>query len=350
MRKILLIAIAILAMFTSCKKSSNNDPDKNDLPKGVYIVNQGSFNNANASLSYFETANGILHKSLFEQVNKVTLGDVAQSIYIHGSEAWIVVNNSGLIYSIDKATAEYKGKISGLTSPRHMLFINDQKAYVSDLYSQSIAIVNPLTYEVTGEISVKRTTEEMVFTGNKAYVANWSAYGQELMNDVVLVIDTQTDALTDTIEVGIEPNSLLLDKNDNIWVLCSGGYLNDELPSLWKIDPQTDEVVSKFDFPVLESNPIGLKINGTGDQLYFINSGIYKMSIDDEQLPETPFISQDGDMAFSCLGIDPENGDIYAGNPLDYQSDGIVYHFSASGTLLDELNAGIAPGAFGFND
>lgn len=348
MRNYLIALLAALTLLSACKKDKN-EPDNNVLPNGVFIVNQGSFGNANASLSYFEFASKTLHKTLFEDVNQVTLGDVAQSITVRNGLSYIVVNNSGLIYCIDNSTAEFKGKITSLTSPRNILFIDDQKAYVSDLYSQNITIVNPSTYETTGEIPVNRTTEEMTLVGNKAYIANWSAYGQNLKNDVLLVVDTQTDALTDTIKVGIEPNSLMQDKDHNIWVLCSGGYTNEENPTLWKIDGTTGEVIKTYTFSVLESNPMGLKVNGNGDQLYFINNGIYMMSISDGQLPASPFIVQDNNMAFASLGIDPKNGDVYAGNPLDYSSDGIVYHFSADGNLMDELNVGIVPGAFGFN-
>jgi YVTN family beta-propeller protein len=282
-------------------------------------------------------------------VNEVTLGDVAQSITVRKGLSYIVVNNSGLIYCIDNSTAEFKGKISGLTSPRNLLLINDQKAYVSDLFNKSLTIVNPSTYEITGVIPLNRTSEEMALVGTRAYIANWSAYGQDLKNDVLLVVDTQIDTVIDTIKVGIEPNSVVKDKDQNIWVLCSGGYMNEEKPSLWKIAGATGELFKTYTFDKLETNPMGMKINGSRDQIYFLNNGIYKMSVDDGQLPSAPFIDQDNNMVFSCLGIDPKNGDLYAGNPLDYQSNGIVYHFLADGSLMDEISVGIAPGAFGFN-
>jgi len=348
MKNYFILLMAVLVLVTACNKK-NTDPIENDLPDGVFIVNQGAFNSANASLSYFETANKVLHNSLFEEVNLVSLGDVAQSILVRNDLSYIVVNNSGLIYCIDNKTASFQGKISGLTSPRNILFVNDEKAYVSDFYSRNITIVNPKTFKITGEISVNRTSEEMVMVGDKAYVANWSAYSQDLKNDVIMVINTNTDELVDTLKVGIEPNSLVVDKDNNIWVLCSGGYTNDENPSLWKINGMNGEVIKTFTFGVLELNPISLKINGNGDKLYFLNEGIFSMSIADDQLPGLPLINQESGMAFSCLGVDPENGDLYAGDPKDYQSEGVVYHYSKSGELIDELQVGIVPGAFGFN-
>lgn len=60
-----------------------------------------------------------------------------------------------------------------------------------------------------------------------------------------MIIDTETDVLIDSIQVGIEPNSMVVDRDQNIWVLCSGGYDNEEMPSLWKVNPQNKSVIKK---------------------------------------------------------------------------------------------------------
>ena len=189
----------------------------------------------------------------------------------------------------------------------------------------------------------------MVLIGQTSYVANFSAWGQQLKNDVIMVVNTNTDVMTDTIKVGIEPNSMVADKDDNIWILCSGGWSNNEFPTLWKINGSNGEVIHTYTFEVLESSPIGLKMNGEGDQLYFLNNGVFNMSISEDELPSTPLISQDNNKFFGYLGIDPSNGDIYIGDPKDYISTGKVYRHSIDGSLINEMEAGISPGAFGFN-
>jgi len=349
MRNCFIAFVAALTLFSACKKEDNPDPQKQQLPVGVFIVNQGAFNADNASLSYFEPIGNNTDDSLFFEVNGATLGDVAQSINVRDELSYIVINNSGLIYCIDNKYAEVQGKITGLTSPRNILFINNQKAYVSDLYNSNITIVNPSTYEITGEIPVGRTSEEMVLIGKTAYVANYSAFSQTKKNDVVLVIDTDTDTMTDTLKVGVEPNSIVTDMNNNVWVLCSGGWDNQEHPTIWKINGANGEVLHTYTFNVLESSPSALKINGNGDQLYFLNNGVFSMSINDEQLPSTPMIYQVEGQFFGYLGVDPTNSDIYIGNPKDYQSFGLVYRFDAAGNYIGEIDAGIIPGAFGFN-
>jgi YVTN family beta-propeller protein len=347
MKKFVPFAIVIAVLFAACKKE-DTQPEESGLKNGVFIVNQGNFTAGNASLSYFESATSKLTNDLFYEVNDAPLGDVAQSISIVGDLAYIVINNSGNIYVIDRKTAEFKGKISQLTSPRFFLKINDQKAYVSDLASNSISIVNPESYELTDAINVNRSTENMVLIGNKAYVAHWSGYLQAIKNNQVLIIDTETDALIDSIQVGVEPNSMVVDRDQNLWVLCSGGYDNEEIPSLWKINVLDKNVIKKFEFDDISLSPFNLLMNGTGDELLYLNNGVYSMSVNDGTLPENPMISQDGKY-FYALGIDPQNSDIYVSDALDYNKNGLVYRYDYTGSMLDSFEVGIIPGAFGFN-
>lgn len=348
MRNAFFIVLALMLLISACKKESTT-PTELTLQNGVFIVNQGSFTVGNSSLSYFQTTNNESFQNVFSSVNNVPLGDVAQSIFIDDNTAYIVVNNSGLVYAIDRWTALYKGTIDSLTSPRNFLKINDTKAYVSDLFSNSISIVNPQTYAKTGEIKVDRSTEEMAMVGNEVFVANWSGYNQTLKNDKILVINTSNNQLVDSIKVGIEPNSMVVDKNSNLWVLCSGGFENEEIPSLWKIDPASHNVIDTLVFPELELNPVSLEISGAGDSLFYLNYGVYKMAITDTQLPDSVFIPENNGRYFLALGVDPSNGTLFISNPLDYFGDGLVYRFDKYGNYKEEFGVGIIPGAFGFN-
>lgn len=348
MRNAFFVVLAFMLLISACKKESTT-PTKLTLQDGVFIVNQGSFTVGNSSLSYFQTTNNVVYKDVFTAVNSVPLGDVAQSIFIDDELAYIVVNNSGLVYVIDRWTAEYQGTIDSLTSPRHFLKISDSKAYVSDLFSNSVSIVNPKTYAKTGEIKVDRSTEEMAMVGNEVFVANWSGYNQPLKNDKILVVNTANDQLVDSIKVGIEPNSMVVDKNSNLWVLCSGGFENEEIPSLWKIDPVSHNVIDTLIFSELELNPQSLEINGAGDSLFYLNYGVYKMAITDSELPESVFIAEDQNRYFLALGVDPKNGTLFISNPLDYFSEGLVYRFDRYGNYKEQFGVGVIPGAFGFN-
>ena len=61
--------------------------------KGVFIVNEGNFNFGNASLSYYDVGSGRVENSVFSRANGMSLGDVAQSMTVHGGRGYIAVNN-----------------------------------------------------------------------------------------------------------------------------------------------------------------------------------------------------------------------------------------------------------------
>ncbi len=155
----------------------------------------------NASLSFYNPENKTVQNQLFYARNNAPLGDVAQSLALFENTLFVVVNNSGKIYAIDSETAEFKGVISGLTSPRSIHVVSDTKAYISDLYAHHITIFNPVTFEITGQIDLpeNRTSEQMVQVGKYVFVSSWS------FDKYLLVIDTETDKMIGEIKVPYQP-------------------------------------------------------------------------------------------------------------------------------------------------
>lgn len=340
--KIIILTLLTIILW-SCNKDENIDNDNDSYGKGgIFIVSEGNYSSANSSLSYYDPLSGNIENNIFYKANKAPLGDVAQSIVFHDNKAYITINNSGHIYAINSEDGTFVGKIDNLISPRNLLVVNNNKAYVSDLLSTSLTIVNPSTFNKTGSINIGRTSEAMVKSDNLVFVSNWSGYNQEVTNNMVVVIDPVTDAIIDSITVGLEPESMVIDKNNFLWVLCSGGFMNDENPTLWKINISTLSVDTSFTFDKLDSNPTNLKITQTGDTLYFLNDGVYSLSVSSASLPTIPTI-ESLDNNFYALGIS-SNGDLYISDALDYVRNGKIFRYSNTGDLLDTFDAGIIPG------
>lgn len=314
--------------------------------EGVFILNEGNFMYGNASLSFYASDAGQVENEVFVRANSMKLGDVAQSMTIHDGVGYIVVNNSGVVFVIDIMTCQTKGYIKNLTSPRFIHFINDTKAYITDLYASRITIVNPETLSVTGYVDTDghRSTEQMVGYGDYVFTNCWSG------DNTILVIDTNTDKVVDKIEVGIQPHSMVIDRNNKIWVLTDGGYDGSPygwtIPSLYRIDAETRKVEKEFRFGQHDW-PRSLSLNGTKDKLYFINESVWEMGIEDEILPKEPVLKYTGTRYYS-LGINPYNSDIYVADALDYVQRGVVYRLNETGEPLDTAKVGITPGAFCF--
>jgi len=341
--------LILTSLISGCMKDDawiNRHHSEELIPKGVFIVNEGNFMYGNASLSFYDPVSRKVRNELFYDVNGLPLGDVGQSMTIRGDKGYIVMNNSGKIYVIDTSTGKYVGKITGLTSPRYVHFINDEKAYVTDLYAGKITIFNPATYQVTDSIVTKGhpSTEQMVQFGDLVFVTCWS------FDNTILVIDTKSDSIVGEIKTGKQPGSIVSDNQNKIWVLCDGGWgkpgITSRTPVLQRIDPITRNVEL-----IIDLTPNGksarLAINGTRDTLLFINNGIWRMAVSSKKLPDSPFVSSKGNL-FYGLGIDPNTSEIYFSDAIDYSQNGIVYRYSAIGARIDSFKTGIIPGAFCF--
>lgn len=339
--------ILIITLFIySCEPENNTKPQ--NLFTGVYIVNEGNFTWQNASISFYDLQNRQVNLDIYSAANQSPLGDVAYSITILSQQAFVVVNNSARIVVINPETAVKSGEITGFNSPRHLLRYSDSMAFVSDLYSPCLWIVNLNRLIISGKIPLNKTVENLLLSGNTLFATNWSKLSAPLQNNnTVMLIDVTNLTLFKEIEVGTEPNSMVLDKINRVWVLCSGGFTGNELPSLHSIDQTSQQIIKSFIFPTRNPLPSKLCINKAADTLCYLYGSVYKMPIESESLPSNPLIEQNGRL-FYGLSVNPDNSEIYVSDALDYTQRGTVFRYSASGQAIDSFKVGINPGYFCF--
>ncbi len=357
MRKIIIFLISLYIV--SCSEKEPYQPvteeqeNVGSVQSGIFIVNEGNFGNGTGSLSYYDPENKKVSNNVFQNVNGRSLGDVGQSMQVYGDKAFIVVNNSRKIEVIDKTSYQSLGTITGFVSPRYIHVLDESKAYVTDLYDTDISIVNPESYAVTATISVnnnntaftQHTTEQIIAYGQYLFINCWS------YDNTILVVDTQTDLLVDSITVRKQPASMVLDKNNKLWVLTDGGYQGSsyghEYPAIIKIDADTRTIENTFLFSSLDDTPGDLSLSSNKDTLIYLNGDVYKMSVDAGALPTDVFIDA-GNKLFYSLAVNPYNSDIYVSDAVDYSQNGMVYRYNSEGLLVDSFEAGIIPTFFYF--
>ncbi len=351
----LLLILCILPVAIGC--SSTDDPD--DQPKGeipapdsedgtLFILNEGNFQYSNASLSLYDPQNREVTNEAFIKANGMKLGDVAQSMTFYGDKGWIVVNNSKVVFAIDPLTLKEKGRIENLTFPRYIHFVSDSKAYVTQLWDNRIAVINPKTYQIIGHIEVpdmkpgSGSTEQMVSYGDYVFCNCWSYQNR------IIKIDTRSDEVVASLEVGIQPNSLALDCNGKLWTVTDGGYEGSpfgyEAPALVKIDAVSFTIEKKFSFLIGDSCS-EICLNGEKNMLYWINDDIWAMEVTASMPPEQPFLKAHNTLYYG-LTVAPASGDVYIADAIDYQQSGRIYRYSSDAKLIDQFNVGINPGAF----
>ncbi|MCW8896738.1 MAG: YncE family protein [Flavobacteriales bacterium] len=345
----IVVGLALLMLiFSSCKKEEFGPQCINceenaispSIQNDVIIVNEGNFGFGNASLSLYNSTSKTVHNSIFQQANNYPLGDVAQSAYCFEKKIYTVINNSSKIEVIDKSNFSSIATITGFDSPRYFLPINSSKAYVSNIFSNKIDIINLTNNTISGSITTSSNwTEKMLVFNDTVYVCDMS-------NNKLILINKTNNQIIANISVGIQPNSLILDKNNKIWIMCDGGF-NEANAQLIKFNPNIRTVEQTFVFSNISDSPSNLIIDSSKENLYFINNHIYKMNINDMSLPSSSWVSNNGEVFYS-LGIHPTTYEIYVSDAKDFVQNSTIYIYSPNQQLYHQFQSGINAGHFLF--
>ena len=322
MKHLVIITSVLLAILTSCLKL--NDGDENNVvesllsAEGVFLLNEGNFNLGNGSLSFYSYHSFTLYNQLFYSVNQRPIGDIPMSMTINGNRIYIVVNNSGRIEIVDKSSLRSVSTVTGLKSPRYMEVVDANRAYVTSLYSDSVAILNLSTGNISGYINLKKPSEAIALSSTgKAFIAHW--YG----GNKIMVVNTESNQVIDSVEVGAEPESMTIDRYNILWVLCNGGWNRQQNAELIAINVSDHKIVRRLVFPSINDSPLCLRIDGRGENLYYLKNGVMQFNVKSSELPLYPII-QENNHIFYKLAVNPENDEIFVTDAVDYQRKGYL--------------------------
>lgn len=338
------IIISLLFLLSSCVKDKPQEPVKSAISinadSRVLIANEGNYGWGNAGVSVFDpSSNAVVEDYYKQQNNNVALGDVCQSITKYNNHYYIVVNNSNKIVVCNNTDFQKTATITGLNSPRYILPITYNKAYVSDLSANAIQIIDLNSNALTGSIPCNGWTEEMALIYNKVFVTN-------VNSNYCYIINSMSDVITDSIPIGKGASSVLIDKHSKVWILSGGNTASSQVGKLIRINPVTLQIELNLNFSSTES-PNKLCINKTRDTLYYLNKGVCQFPINSTQLPVNPLISQ-GAKLYYGLGINPKDYSIYVSDAIDYVQKSKVEIYTPNGSFKSNFNAGIISSGFMF--
>lgn len=341
------LLLAILLLFNAC--SDDDDPKpKGDYEYGYFITNEGPFQNGSGTIT-FVGDDGVVEQGIYKKVNGQDLGNIVNTMHISGSQAYIVVNNSHKVVVADRYTMEDLGEISGsqISNPRHFVSYSG-KGYLSNWgdpfvpTDDSISVIDLGTNEVISTISVSEGPERMLTVGNQLWVLMQGGYGY---NNEVVIIDMDEDEILETIKLTDVPNSIVLDDDGMVWILCGGkpAWTQDEtVASLFTINPVTFET-SGIGFAD-GAHPSSL--NYENDYLYFaLNGEVYKKNTGSLDLPTEPLDGLSGSYYYMTV----RNDMLYGTDAGDFASEGSMKVIAiTSGSLIETIPTGIIPGAVVF--
>lgn len=355
--KFLFTSLFVSGLFLS--SCSEKDPEIiepvviSPTSQGVFVTNEGKFMGGDGSVSYIDFKDKTAKADLFQSINSRPLGDIVQSMGVAGDKAYIVVNNSNKVEVLEAATFKSVGVINGLSLPRYFATASN-KGYVTEWVSFSgngrISVIDLSTNTVTKTIPVGAMPDRMLVINNKLYVVNSN-------DNKVSIINTQTDAVESTITVGDGPNSLALDANNKIWVLCGGKKVYDPVTyaldenastagSLVRVNLTNNAVEATLAFNSKKGLPSDLNINGQKNSFVYNFLGkVYRIENSATTLPTTAIINR----SFYGLAIDQNDNSIFGADAGNFSSNGKVIRYTAAGQPTDSFSVGIAPNNFLFN-
>ncbi len=340
-----VLSLLAVTTFVSCDRDTptpTGGSTRTFTPgEGFFILNEGGFNAGNSSISYYAlngTSAGNSFSNLYFNANTAPLGDVAQSISLINNRLYVVVNNSSKIEVLNPYNLELITTITGTSGPRNIVQINSTTAFVTQMYSSEIKILDLTSNSITGSIDLGVTSESIVLTNGKVFVTS-----QE--SDKLYVIDPSTNAILDSSSV-IAPggNSMCVDANGKLWVLAYGYWATSAPGGLFRINSTTNAVESSMPFTSFDF-PTHLVTNPSGDSLFFLNYNVYRMSINDIILPPLGYISGTGH-SFYTIGLLPNTSNTFVGDAVDYVQSGLIFRYDASGTQTDVDTVGVIPNNF----
>ncbi len=330
------------------------EPQPDTYANGLYILNEGLFQQNNSTLSYYNFKDGTLTSNIFLDVNHRGLGDVGNDLQQYGSKLYIVVNNSNILEVVDFNTVQSLKTISlPQKQPRCIAFL-DGKAYLS-CFDGDVVRIDTATLEVDATLHTGPNPEGICACNGKIYVANSGGLNSPNYGNTVSVIDPTSFTVVKDITVEINPTRIKSWQNSYLYVVSNGNYGmfpgHPNVPyTFQKIDSQTDEVVKTYDLEVLNFDIYqNLAYVYTYDYNTMTSAWIKVLNLETDEVVKEQFIS-DGTQLKTPYGIkvNPLNGDVYITDAGTFTTNGDVYCFDKDGKKKFSFEAGLNPSAMVF--
>jgi DNA-binding beta-propeller fold protein YncE len=347
-----LLIFFIGFLIAGCKSSPTSpEPGFDSVTKGVYIVNEGNFTRNNSTLSLYLPDSNRVYPDVFSAANRRPLGDVANDMVLFNDRGYIVVNNSQTIEVISLLDQKSVGRfvVPGSKSPYKLAIVNSSKAYVTNLYDNSLTEFDPTSLQIIQErILVGNNPEGIALANGKLYVCD-SGLGAD---STITVVDPTADLVVNTITVARSPSEIAADANGHLVVKCDGSFnFNDpnrDTPgSLVLLDPRNDVVLATVVLPLgVYGHPGRMTLSKNGYGYFVGKSGVMRFDIGNGTISvnPTPFVS----VAAYGLAVDDVSNRLYATDAKDYVQPGDVIIYGQNGEEITRFLAGIIPGTIVF--
>lgn len=343
--RLFILLYSTVFLFSACSDDDSVPPVvSGDYDQGVFIINEGNFGTGNSAISFYYREKDSVAHNIFSKVNGRALGDVAQSMFIEDSLAYIIVNVSNKLEVVNHSTFKSKGGIDeGLTNPRYFTVLND-KGYMTNwgafdgTVPAFIAVVDLKTLSVETKIETGngKGSEAIVAIGNKLFFTN-------SFENTLGILDPATEEVKE-LTLFNSPKEMVVDRNGKLWIICSGEF-GENNGKLFRVDPVSNEIEQSLDLGKSASKMV---LNKNKDVIFYISgNAIYRLGIDATSASTAAWVTNES-ASFYGVGYDPQKDHVYASDANAFQGGGTVYRYDLNGELLGDFDAGVGPNGFVF--
>ncbi|UKN03549.1 hypothetical protein K6119_08480 [Paracrocinitomix mangrovi] len=290
MKKLIFTTLSA-TMLLSCKK---DEPVviKGDYDNGILVMNEGLYQQNNASISFFDYETHQVTQQVFYTQNGRGLGDLANDweYYTIGDSAYfiIAVDLSSQLEIVNARTMKsvkqipvFDGTVA--REPRIVKVQND-KAY-SINYDGTVSVVDLKSNTITNTISVGANPDGAAIVGNYLYTANSGGLNWPDYDSTISVVNLTTETEEMQFYGRTNCSSMITDSQGDIYVLSNGNY-GSIAPAMLRIDTQTNSVSEEWDFSISSWAKYG-------EMIYFHDAnlnGIYRFNTLTETFDSNPLI------------------------------------------------------------
>lgn len=354
-----LVASTLFLSLNACNSTSEPEPSQ-PYDTGIFVVNRGNFSDNNGSITFINPTTKVSSFDIFQKENLNSVaGGVADYADVDGSGVILVDNQTAgkdYIQIVNARTFKAIAKIDSnmVENPSAVIKAGTNKAYIScwDTFNAdysykpgTVLVVDLTKNKITKKITVQQGADKMVAIGNEVIVSSTTYSGTKNIS----IINTQTDAVSQTVEIGSNPRLIGTDANGKLWFYAGEKFV--------KFNLSTKTVESRTAFATestLDQSANSFTFNKDKNVIFFVYSyydyannvskgETYSFNINDASISTAkPFINK----LFTGLTTDPATGNIYAGFTPSYKQAGYVFRYQPNGTLIDSLKAEINPVGF----
>lgn len=360
MKNIFYFCAVFLFALTACEGPEEVAPPPPAMRKAIIGI-QGQSVNGISSVAEYDITNQTLDNSVFRKQNVQPIGSSMQDLLIDEDAGLIyfVVPGSGEIVVADLHTYEIIRNLKSMQGDglKRMVKVGDNKFYVSSFDEDGVYVLRGTKNNLKGVIETGADPEAMLVHENLVFVANTGGFD---LDSTVTIINTLADTVMTTLQVGHEPNSMVVDAENRLWIMCSG-EANTQNPLLsgvgsiyrYHLDSlqmaldsnATIPLDTVFYFTDNQLRPTKMVIDQQGQKIYYLGGNpvgdLFVMNTYANKVSETPAVSGD----FYGLSFDEVESDLYGlqTGGFNYNENGRVIIYNPDMNEKNRFLIGVRP-------